>query len=337
MSARHGPLAAWGAVCALMAGCAGTPPSTGPSTPAAPDPVIEPIVAMPAGPSAYELQQRERAASLTRQGRLADAALVWEVLATIRPAEADYRERLAELRARIASSVAERLQRGDQAMARGQLDNAMQQFLAALALDPDNDRAADALRAAERERVKRQHLGKLSRHTLTRRAMSEAEVGGDAPPLDATAMRGTDTAPASASASASSELDQATRWAAEGQWDPAITLLEQRLKADRRDAAARTLLADVYFRKADRLAESNRMGAVALLEQSLRHNPRHPQAAQRLRQLRGAAPGSAAVNSATGAVTPASSRATSAAGAPSALKPTAAALPAAPASASPRR
>ncbi len=335
MKARRGPLAAWGAVCALMAGCAGTPPSVSPSIPAAPDPVIEPIVAMPAGPSAYELQQRERAASLTRQGRLADAALVWEVLATIRPAEADYRERLAELRARIASGVADRLQRGDQAMARGQIDNAMQQFLAALALDPDNDRAADALRAAERERVKRQHLGKLSRHTLTRRAMSEAEVGGDAPPLDATAMRGSDAAPVGTPPSA--EVDQATRLAAQGQWDAAITLLEQRLKADRRDAAARTLLADVYFRKADGLAESNRMGAVALLEQSLRHNPRHPQAAQRLRQLRASAPSAAAPGGTAATTAPTPGRAPAAAAAPAAVKPTAASLPAAPASASPRR
>ena len=37
-------------------------------------------------------------------------------------------------------------------------------------------KAADALRGLERDRNKRSHLGKLSRNTLTRRAMADAEV-----------------------------------------------------------------------------------------------------------------------------------------------------------------
>jgi tetratricopeptide (TPR) repeat protein len=178
----------WGglmALCAIVAGCASTPPSGQASSDPPQDPPPAPDVALPAEQTVYELQQRERAGSLARQGRLAEAALTWEVLATIRPNVPEYRERLAELQKQIGSGAAERMQRGEQAMARGQVDAAMQQFLAALALQPDNARAADALRAAERERIKRSHLGKLSRNTLTRRAMSETDMGANEAPMDA--------------------------------------------------------------------------------------------------------------------------------------------------------
>ncbi len=180
------PLGRWCAlaVSGMLAACASSPPP-GADTPATPGVESAPAVELPPQATAYELRQRERALTLARQGRLADAALVWEVLATIRPNVPEYRDRLAELRQQIDSGVSERMQRAEQAAARGQLDGATQFYLQALALQPDNLKAADGLRAVERERNKRTHLGKLSRNTLTRRAMADGEVGS--PPLDATA------------------------------------------------------------------------------------------------------------------------------------------------------
>lgn len=334
MRPAHGRLAALALACAWLAGCAGTaPPATAPSS-TAQDDVADPPAPMPPAATPYEQQQREQALALTRQGKLAEAELIWEVLATIRPNEAEYRERQAELKKRIASGVAERMQRGEQAAARGQIDNAMQQYLSALALDPDNSRAADALRALERERIRRTHLGKLSRHTLTRRAMSEAEVGADAAPLDATALPSGESK--SGAVKPSAEVEQATQLAAQGQWDGAIALLERRLRSDRRDAAARSLLADVQFRKADALvlAPANRGTAIALLEQSLRNNPRQPKAAERLQQWRTvAAPAVIAAPATT--LTPASAATkappTAAARGANAIKPTAVPSPPAPA------
>ena len=130
----------------------------------------------PPEPTPWELSQRERAESLTRQGQLAEAALVWEVLKTIRPQVSDYRNRWQALQVQIGQAVAERLQQADAANGRGQLDVATRGYLSALALQPTNARAAEGLRAIERERNKRNHLGKLTRHTLTRRAMAEAEA-----------------------------------------------------------------------------------------------------------------------------------------------------------------
>ncbi|MFG5409506.1 hypothetical protein ABXN37_17215 [Piscinibacter sakaiensis] len=199
------------------------------------------------------MRQRERATALAREGRLADAALVWETLATIRPGVAAYRERLAEVNRQIELGVTERVQRAEQEAARGRLDAAMQQYLAALALQPDNGRVADALRSIERERNKRSFLGKLSRNTLTRAAMADAEVASAAPAGDAPV-----------DAAASNVTEHAALLAGQGEWDEAIRLLEQRLKQQRRDDAARVLLADVYFQKAESLLPRQRAAAIAL-------------------------------------------------------------------------
>lgn len=320
VSRRGGPVAWAGLVgaCLIAGGCASNaPPTSGPSDPLQ-DEVPAPTVVLPAEPSPYELRQRERATTLARQGRLADAALTWELLATIRPRVPEYRERLAEVQKQIDSGVAERLQRGEQAAARGQVDAAMQQFLAALALQPDNSRAADALRTVERERIKRSHLGKLSRNTLTRRAMSEAEVevGPNDAPVDAFAQTGPGPGAKAMSTEERNEIEHAALLASQGEWDGAITLLERRLRANRRDVPAQQLLADVYFQKAEATAPGNRNAAITLLERSVRNDPRHPRAPARLRQLRAAAAAAQAATAAAQAGGVAAPLGTAAAGAP---------------------
>lgn len=127
-------------------------------------------------PTPFEQRQFERAVNLGRQKWLADAALAWEVLVVLRPDVPDYRERLAETRRQIDAAVAERLPRAASAAQRGDIDNATQQYLSILALQPNNALAAGALRALERERNKRQYLGRHSRLTITRRATVDAEM-----------------------------------------------------------------------------------------------------------------------------------------------------------------
>jgi len=173
----HLPWCVLAAGLVLMQGCASPPAAEQPAASLPPDDPPPPqIVVLPPEPTPWELAQRERAELLTRQGQLAEAALVWEVLKTIRPQISDYRHRWQALQVQIGQAVAERLQQADAAQARGQPDAAARGYLSALALQPGNTRAADGLRAIERERNKRNHLGKLTRHTLTRRAMAEAEM-----------------------------------------------------------------------------------------------------------------------------------------------------------------
>lgn len=289
-------------ICIALQGCS-TTPTPRPSEPPQ-DEAAAPVVLLPIAPTAYEAAQRARATDLERDGRWADAALVWEVLSIIRPRNDDYRHRLAESKRRISTSAAERIQRGDQAVAAGQLDAAVSYYLSALALQPDHAKAADALRSIERERNRRNHLGKLSRHTMTRKAMADSDmvpapqaaaepvaaIAAPRPPSAALSAAPA-TRPATSPPSADRiEVEHASLLASQGEFDEAISMLENWLQGNRRDDAARRLLADVYFQQADRLAASKPEAAIALLEKSLAVDRNQPRAAERLRQLKAAAP-----------------------------------------------
>lgn len=250
----------------LLVGCAGT-------VPAPPEP--SQAVAAPTARSAFEQQYRERALRALRQGRLGDAALASEVLTLLRPDVDEYRAQAADIERKTAAALADRAQRADQAQRRGDLDGAAQLYLGMLALQPGHAQAAEALRGIERERVKRQQLGRLSRLTLTRRAQSTAEVARP------TAGAG------------HIELEHASLLARQGELDDAIDLMERRVAADRNDGAARELLNELYHQKADvALAARDTAAAKALLEKSLKLDPGDATTTERLRQLRKSAPGS---------------------------------------------
>lgn len=287
------------AFASLLQACGSAPPAA-PAGADEPPVTPAPIVVLPPEPTAYETGQRARALDLERQGQLAEAVLVWEVLTTIRPRQDDYREHWQEARRKAAAAAAERVQRGDQAAARGQLDVATAQYLAALALQPDQPKAADALRSIERERVRRNNLGKLSRLTLTRRAMTDAEMTPPTPatraparPADKPAVppaRGADpSAVARVSSQDRIEVEHASLLASQGEYDEAVAMLDAWLAGNARDDAARNLLADVLYQQAESLAASKPEAAIALLERSLQVNRKQPKAAQRLKQLKASA------------------------------------------------
>ena len=278
-------------LCITLFGCAAGPtadeagaPGGAVSPSPSPSPAPAPAPA-PAPQSAYEQQLRDRALAFMRQKRLADAVIAWELLTVLRPDIADYRERLADAQRQIDAAVAERLPRAAQAAQRGEIDNATQLYLAVLALQPLNEATADALRALERERNKRNYLGKLSRATLTRREMADAEM-----PANLSAGSG--------GLAGRNEVEHAALLAGDGEYDDAIGLLEHRLVLDSKDLAARRLLADVFYRKAESLLPRDRAGALAALEKSARTYPADARAANRIKQLNSAAPTPAAASAA---------------------------------------
>lgn len=257
-------------IAALMLGACGTTP---PAEPATPSGEVGPPTA--AG-TPFERRHRERAYVAMRQGRLADAAIAWEILSVLRPDVPDYAARLAETQRHIDVAVADRLNRAQQAQRRGELDLASQQFLAVLALQPDHAQAADALRAVERERNRRSYLGRYSRITLTRRAIADAE----APPVVVDKARAADTA----------ELEHASLLASQGETVDAIALLEKRVARNRRDAAAIKLLCDVYWQRAHQLESSDRAAAIKVLQRSLKLNSAQPVATAQLAEWRATSP-----------------------------------------------
>jgi len=202
------------------------------------DPAVSPASSLRTPASAYEQRLRERALVQVRQGRLAEAALSWEVLTVLRPDAGEYRERLNETRRLIEAALPERLRRAQQAQRRGELDAATASYLSVLALQPDHEAAADALRAIERERNRIHYLGKYSRITLERR-------GG----LQSTAKR-------PANAMEGNEVEHAALLGAQGEVDAAIALLERYLAVQGADAKACQLLAEM-------LQKSKRVDAVS--------------------------------------------------------------------------
>lgn len=263
----------------LAGGCASPPPEPEPGP-------SEPAPRKAASPQTdFEARQKERAVALGRQGKLAEAALAWEILGVLRPDVAEYREQWSRTQGLIESAVAERLQRATQAQRRGDLDAAAQGYLAVLALQPDHTQAADALRAIERERNKRNVLGRAARLAPAPAARAPAPAR---PPAGAEAVAGSPAAAADRN-----DLEHAAMLTIQGDYDDAIQLLEKRLANARQDDVARALLADAYFQKAEELAPRDKAEAIAALEKSVRLDPGHPLAAARLKQLKAAAPGSA--------------------------------------------
>ncbi|AKJ29358.1 tetratricopeptide repeat protein [Caldimonas brevitalea] len=151
-------------VVAALSGCA-----TGPDGGAVDDADLPALTSSPH--AGYELRQRRRALSLARQERWAEAAIAWELLVLLRPDVPAYRQRLDEVRRQVEAAAAEHGRRGAAARKRGDLERAAAHYLSVLALQPDDERAADALRAIERERNRRAYLTRSPR-------------GGSTPPAD---------------------------------------------------------------------------------------------------------------------------------------------------------
>ena len=122
--------------CAALTSSTPSEPGAGPA-PLARDPLAE--------------RHRQQAEALDRDGQLRRAAEEWKIALAITPGDARAREALRALQARIDQAVAERLDEGRKALARGVHVEARRKFLAALALDPSNRAAFDALQSDTRE------------------------------------------------------------------------------------------------------------------------------------------------------------------------------------------
>lgn len=121
-----------------------------------------PPLMRPAAQVNFEQAHLKEAKRQASAGDLAQAAFHWEVLTVLRPDMASYAEQLAQVRAEIARKVPELLRAARQAQSRGAHEEATQRYLAVLALQPGEQSAAQALRAIERERVRREHLGRYA-------------------------------------------------------------------------------------------------------------------------------------------------------------------------------
>lgn len=94
---------------------------------------------------------RRQAISLEQKGDLGRGLDEWKIALTIDPGDRDARERKGRLERRLAGAVATQTRLAEEALRRGAPLEARRHLLAALALDPANRTAFDALQTGVRE------------------------------------------------------------------------------------------------------------------------------------------------------------------------------------------
>jgi tetratricopeptide (TPR) repeat protein len=96
-------------------------------------------------------RHRERAEALEKDGQLRRAMDEWKIALTIDPSDEKSKKGMTALEGRIEKAVTERIEAGKAALGRGVQPEARRQFLAALALDPTNKVAFQALQNEARD------------------------------------------------------------------------------------------------------------------------------------------------------------------------------------------
>jgi tetratricopeptide (TPR) repeat protein len=141
------------ALAVALGACATAPPPKPVEPPRAVEPAPAAVPEAPPSPSRQTLAgaHRERARQLETEGQLRRARDEWKIALTIAPDDAEARAGLRALEARIEGEVTARIQEGRAALSRGVTAEARRKFLAALALDPANKAAFEALQTEVRE------------------------------------------------------------------------------------------------------------------------------------------------------------------------------------------
>jgi tetratricopeptide (TPR) repeat protein len=280
------------------------------------------VVAAPAAQAApafgaFEQEHRARAEKLAREGKWAKSADEWEILALLRPDSVEYRKRRDEAREKAHVMVRSDLQAAADARRNGDLRGASASYLKALAADPGDRAATDALREIGREQALLLHAGSVANgaggakqasrrkppDTLTAAEQQELESAtmllhqGDygvsaqklqdylrRHPQDELARRKLRDAYAGLG---QQQLDQ-------GKTDEAVSYLQKAQQVKQPGASTtsgsvqslRRDLAQDYYEKGVRVQRNDLTQAIRLWEQALLYDPEHAQAKLKLKQAK---------------------------------------------------
>lgn len=286
------PLWVFGSATALtlalaLAGCGSGPPrATEPAALPPPAATVAPRTAT--GLDDFTTRYGLAAEAAAREGRWADAVFALDVLRALRPGDPGL-QRLRERAVQSAATAATaHLQQARAAQQRGDAESASTLYLDVLALAPDNIEAADSLRTLERERSQRGQRNRAARSAASQRSTVNAAPGSAAATVGVKIGMGMATA--TRRGNGRNEIEHANLLADQGEVDGAIEVLLPVVSVRRSDPAARSLLADLYFRQAEGLQHSDPTEAVKALQRSLKIDPRHARAATLLSALRSSAP-----------------------------------------------
>ena len=256
-----------------------------------------------------------------QDGRWMEAIPHWEALELLRPDQPTYAKKLADAQSRAGAAAAEHLQQARQARQQGQNDRAFVLYLKVLSASPDNAEAAQALREIEKESTRRAYVGALSRGG-NNEAMAGVRRGSNSPPPPSAGERGElDSAIAllhqGDTVAAVQALEGYTRKnprddlgkrtlqdayvelsrqrSQEGKKEEALTYLEKaQAMRDGKNSpgltrsilSLRKEIAEDYYQQGLRAQRTDLNEAISCWETTLKYDPDHPQAAQRLERAR---------------------------------------------------
>lgn len=258
LAARTAPWAA----AALLAACALQPTaSISGATPVASDgaPQATPL-------QAWAQARREDAERAAAAGHWPEALWAWDQVLALEPRNSAALDARGLVRMAQAQAVAKQMRVAR--AARG--DAAVAAYLQVLVHDPGHTAAADALRAIERQRSR---SGNVHGTRLASGAQSAAVAG---------ATKATAASPVAAL----EDREHAALLAHQGDFDAAIALLAPRAT----EPGVSGQLADLHYRRAERLAATNPTVARAAVAEAVRLDPRHSRARALAKRLGSAAP-----------------------------------------------
>jgi tetratricopeptide (TPR) repeat protein len=255
------------------------------------EPVVSPpaVAAVNAMPSLHADEQRwrDRAATLARDERLAEAALQWEVLVLLRPDEQTYQHKLKETRGRIVRLVEERQRRAEEARKRNDGDQMVLWHLKTLAIDPDHAGAAQALREMDRERTRRTYLSRGPRAPGTPNMTAQVLFPNESAQRSATpAVKPAPRKPAPGLPTPA-DLDAGIILYRQGELTSSVESLQRHLQRMPNDGPAKRYLGDAYAGLAQRaMQQGQKEQALALYEkaQGEADAPDHSDSIRKLRQ-----------------------------------------------------
>ena len=294
----------------LLAACAQAPVATDP-------PPDVPRTSFADDARTRAIAQHQRLARQARDaGDLATAAQQWHVVVLLAPGEQKYLREEEAVNAAIRQGVREQLQTGAGALKSGDYDRATQAMLRVLALDPDNDEAAKALRDIDRQRISRiqgdraQKLRPVDIAALKSGAADNGAVYDLEQPLEmlrAGDVNGglrelrvyVDANPGNRAARqkiGAAVADRARELQGKGSREQAYQLYEQAVALrgestsdwNAQMQALRRALSDEYYSNGERAYRADVALAIKQWETSLRYDPQNLKASTRLRDARAA-------------------------------------------------
>ena len=246
----HGAAAIAAAIAvAVLAACAEAPPVPSPVPVARVSPYDEHVQRAISRHLALAQQAKQ-------SGDLATAAAQWQILTALAPREESYRRELADTQAAIKRRAREELAAGSAAMRTGDAERAADAMLRALALDPDNAEAAQALRDLERRRAARVQAARAAK-------VNDAAASGANGAARSSASRTADTSDAYS-------VEQPLEMLKAGDITGGLRDLRRFVDANPNDRAARNRIGNVVYDKAREYDNAgSREQALMLYEQAV--------------------------------------------------------------------